>query len=219
MATRIKICGITRAADAEQALELGADYLGIIVYEKSPRAVPMARIPELLEVIPRGRRVLVDVAPDNERLRRFADCGFDACQIHFDLDAPMAAVAGWSDLVGPDALWLAPRIAPEVIDFPQILMGFADTLLLDAFDRSAYGGTGQAGRNWQRFLDCTVLFQHKRWILAGGLSPDNIGAALAFTEAEWIDVNSGVERAPGVKDPAKLAALFGRVREFDARRG
>ncbi len=212
MPVTVKICGITRAADARRALELGADYLGVIVYEKSPRAVPLQQVPRLLEAIPPAKRVLVDVMPSVERLEQCLALGFAACQIHFDLEAPLSALAGWSGVAGADALWLAPRIPPEEEAFPQIIMEFADTILLDTYARDAYGGTGKAGANWQRFLDCTLLYQHKRWILAGGLSPENIVEALRFTQAEWVDVNSGVESAPGIKDPARLELLFARIR-------
>lgn len=215
MATKVKICGITRAEDAELALSLGADYLGVNVYEKSPRAVPLERVPQLLEAIPEGKRVLVDVAPSGERLKTYFSCGFDVSQIHFDLDISMAKVAVWSGLVSPDSLWLAPRIPNSEPRFPQILMEFSETILLDTFDKEAYGGTGRSGENWQRFLDCTLLYQHKNWILAGGLSPDNILEALRFTQAEMIDLSSGVEASPGIKDPGKLRELFEQVREFD----
>ena len=211
MSTQVKVCGITRREDAELALSLGADFIGIIAYEKSPRAVPHERIPELLEVIPAGKRVLVDVAPALGRFEEALSLGFDFHQIHFDLDIAMAAVAGWSRLAGPGTLWFAPRIPPSEPHFPQILMEFADTFLLDTFDKRAYGGTGRAGQNWQRFLDYSILYQHKRWILAGGLSPDNVAEAVAFTQAEIIDVNSGVEAAPGIKDPDKLKQLFERL--------
>ena len=95
-------------------------------------------------------------------------------------------------------------------------MEFADTVLLDAYHKDAYGGTGIAGQNWQRFLDCSLLYQHKTWVLAGGLSPDNILDALSFTQARVVDVNSGVEVSPGIKDHDKLEQLFARVREYDA---
>jgi phosphoribosylanthranilate isomerase len=212
MPTRIKVCGITRREDAELALSLGADYIGIILYEKSPRAVAPGAVPSLLEVVPPGKRVLVDVATPADRLESYMSLGFDAFQIHFDLDIPMASVAGWAGLVGQDRLWVAPRIPAGEPNFPQILMEFADTILLDAYDKEAYGGTGRAGLNWQRFLDCSLLYQHKRWILAGGLSPDNVREALDFTQAGTIDVNSGVESAPGIKDPEKLRLLFEVVR-------
>jgi len=215
MTTQVKICGITRPEDAELALSLGADYIGIIVYEKSPRAVPLERIPSLLEHIPAGKRVLVDVSTPTDQLERYLSLGFDAYQIHFDLDVSMASVAAWSGLVGQHALWAAPRIPQSEPHFPQVLMEFADTLLLDAYDRNAYGGTGRSGENWQRFLDCTMLYQHKRWILAGGLSPETIGDALRFTQAAMVDVNSGVEASPGVKDSMRLREVFRAIRAHD----
>jgi len=215
MTTRVKICGITKPEDAEYALSLGADYIGVNVYEKSPRAVPFNRLPEILEAIPKGKRILVDVAPPIERLEKYYQSGFDACQIHFNLDVSMAEVAAWSRLCGPDGLWVAPRIPNTEPRFPQILMEFCNTILLDTFDKDAYGGTGRSGENWQRFLDCTLLYQHKRWILAGGLSPDNIIGALQGTQAEFVDLSSGVEASPGIKDHEKLRDFFARVREYD----
>lgn len=216
MTTRIKVCGITRPQDAELALELGADYLGLNVYAKSPRSVNEKQLKQLLEIIPPGKRVLVDVATATDQLELYLTHCFDAYQIHFDLEVSMATVAAWSGIVGQHAFWAAPRIPPSERDFPQILMEFTDTLLLDAFDRHKYGGTGKAGANWQRFLDCTVLYQHKRWILAGGLAPANIAKALSFTQAEMVDVNSGIESAPGIKDPAKMREFFAAVRAHDS---
>ena len=213
MRPKVKVCGITRVEDAELALSLGADYIGINVYPESPRAVSLDDVPALLEVIPSGKRVVVDVAPELEQVAAYKELGFERFQFHFDLTISMAAVAGWSEAVGPVALWLAPRIPHNELAFPQILMEFCETLLLDTFDKKLYGGTGIAGQNWQRYLDCTVLYQHKRWILAGGLSPDNVAEALAFTQAQMIDIGSGVEASPGIKDPRKLRALFESLKE------
>jgi phosphoribosylanthranilate isomerase len=212
MDTKIKVCGLTRREDVELALELGADQLGFIVYAKSPRAVNEAQLADLLELVPPGKRVMVDVATATDELENYLHYQFDHYQLHFDLEISMATVAAWSGIVGQHALWLAPRIPPKERDFPQILMEFADTMLLDAFDRNAYGGTGKAGTNWQRFLDCTVFYQHKKWILAGGLSPDNIVDALRFTQAGHVDVNSGIESAPGIKDHARMRAFFAAVK-------
>ncbi|MEX0326631.1 MAG: phosphoribosylanthranilate isomerase [Puniceicoccaceae bacterium] len=212
MSTKVKICGVTRREDIELALSLGADYIGINVYEKSPRSVAVDKIPSLLEAIPEGKRVLVDVAPAQQRLEGHLELGFDYFQLHFDLDISMAAVAAWSGLVGPEALWVAPRIPPQEHAFPQILMEFSETILLDTYSKVAYGGTGESGQNWQRFLDCTLLYQHKNWILAGGLSPDNVREAVDFTQAVTIDLASGVEASPGIKDPEKLKRLFEALR-------
>ncbi len=215
MKTRVKVCGITCRQDAERALALGADYLGVILYPKSPRAVAEEDLPGLLSAIPEGKRVLVDVSTPTDRLEHLLGYGFDACQIHFDLEISMATLAGWSGLAGAEALWLAPRIGPADRSFPQVIMEFAETILLDAWDPDKYGGTGKGGENWQRFLDCTLLYQHKSWILAGGLGPENIREALRVTEAAMVDVNSGVEASPGRKDKEKLQRFFDEVAVHD----
>jgi phosphoribosylanthranilate isomerase len=212
----IKVCGITSAADAEMALELGADYVGVILYAKSPRAVPLNRLSEIFAVVPEGKRVLVDVATPTEVLSEYRNLPFDHFQMHFDLDVAIATVAAWAGIVGRERLWLAPRIPPQEAYFPQIIMEFADTLLIDTYAKEAFGGTGKAG-NWQRFIDWSTLYQHKQWILAGGLSPLNISAALEATQAALIDVNSGVESAPGVKDRAKLEQLMQAIGEWSER--
>lgn len=216
MAVQVKVCGITNLDDAKLALDLGADYLGVIVYPKSPRALTIEKATELLELLPRGKRVLVDVATGTDVMEEYRRLPVDFFQIHFDLEIAIASVAAWSGLVGENRLWLAPRVPPEEPYFPQIVMEFAHTFLVDAYDKHAYGGTGQVA-NWQRFLDWSTLYQHKRWILAGGLNPENIAEALQSTGAEMVDVNSGVEASPGVKDPVKMREFFTSLREAEAR--
>ena len=207
MRPEVKICGITRLEDIELALSLGADYLGIIVYERSPRGVPMKRLPRLLEAIPEGKRVLVDVATPTDLLAQYNEFPFDFYQLHFDLDIAIATVASWSGIVGSERLWLAPRIPPQEPHFPQIIMEFSDTMLVDSYAKNQYGGSGKTG-NWQSFLDWSTLYQHKQWILAGGLSPLNIEDAIKICQPAIVDVNSGVEAQPGIKDPALLKQLF-----------
>ncbi len=214
MSTQVKVCGITRLEDAKHALDLGADYLGINLFKGSPRSVPLERVPELLEAIPVGKRVLVDVSTPTDLLDQYLDLGFDYYQIHFDLNIAIATVAAWSGLVGRERLWLAPRVPPGDVSFPQIIMEFADTFVFDTFSKTSFGGTGRKG-DWQRFLDWTTLYQHKSWILAGGLGPENITEALRVTAPAVIDVNSRVESGPGLKDEAKLEDLFEKVRAFD----
>lgn len=209
-AIQVKICGLTRPEDAEAAFSSGADYGGIILAKKSSRAVPLERVPEVLTQIPGGSRVMVDVATGTDELERIGDMGFDYFQIHFDLDISLATVAGWSGVVGRERLWLAPRIPPEQDTFPQVLLEFADTFVLDTYSPTQHGGTGKTG-DWQSFADWQTLYQHKRWILAGGLTPKNIGPALAATGAEVVDVGSGVEAVPGIKDHSRIKALFAAI--------
>lgn len=206
MSPHIKICGLTRWVDANAALDLGADYCGMIVYPKSPRFVTRDQAWDLCQRIPAGKRVMVDVNTGADELEDWADCGFDYFQIHCDLDVNLATLAAWSGLVGADRLWLAPKIPPGD-SFPQAILDFADTILIDAYHKDQYGGTGKTG-NWEKFAEWSTMYAHKRFILAGGLTPDNVAEAARVTGAETVDVSSGVEASPGVKDPAKLLALF-----------
>jgi len=206
---QIKVCGLAREADIDLALELGADYCGFIVYPKSPRGVSLERAAQLAARVPEGKRVLVDVETGSEELERRRGLGFDYFQIHTGLRgglATPAALAAWSGLVGKERLWLAPRVAPGQ-GFPEATLEFADTILVDTFKKGRYGGTGQTG-DWARFAQLQETYPDSHWILAGGLSPANVSEALVETGARHLDLNSGVESSPGVKDEAKLRELF-----------
>lgn len=206
----VKVCGITQADHGESALALGADFLGINVYNKSPRCVDEPTARRLCNTFPPGQRVCVTVNPGTDELDHLTDFGFDKFQIHCDLEASLLSVAAWSGIVGRENLWLAPRIPPGEA-FPQSILEFCDTILIDAFHRDVYGGTGKTA-DWQRFADFATLYAHKQFILAGGLNPENIVEAIASTGTDFVDVNSGVESEPGVKNENKLAALFENIR-------
>ncbi len=206
MNLKIKICGITRAEDGELALALGADYVGMICYEKSPRAVDAMEARQLCNTFPPGKRVFVDVNTGTHELENFGDMGFDKFQIHCAYDMDIATVAAWSGIVGRENLWLAPKWPPGE-PFPQLVLEFCDTVLVDTFHKDAYGGTGETG-DWGRFADLLALYPHKEFILAGGLNPGNISDAIRESGAHFVDVNSGVEREPGLKDADKLRELF-----------
>ncbi|TVP80267.1 MAG: phosphoribosylanthranilate isomerase [Puniceicoccaceae bacterium] len=203
---QIKICGLTREADVDLALSLGADYFGFIVYPKSPRGLSLERAAELAQRVPRGKRVLVDVETGTQELERYREAGFDFFQIHCGLQVGLATLAAWSGLVGADRLWLAPRVAPED-DFPLATLEFAQTLLVDTYVPGQVGGTGVVG-DWGRFSELSAAHPLTKWILAGGLGPANVLQALSQTAADHLDINSGVESAPGIKDPAKLREVF-----------
>jgi phosphoribosylanthranilate isomerase len=202
----IKICGLTRESDVDLALSLGADYCGFIVYPKSPRGLSLDRARELAERVPAGKRVLVDVETGTEELERHREAGFDFFQIHCGLQISLATLAAWSGLVGPEKLWLAPRVPPED-SFPLAVLEFAETILVDTYMKDQVGGTGVVG-DWARFNQLSTQYPQRNWVLAGGLAPDNVLQALSETGAAHLDINSGVESAPGIKDPAKLRELF-----------
>lgn len=203
----VKICGLTREADVDLAVELGADFFGFIVYPKSPRGLTIERAVELARRVPEGRRVLVDVETGAEELERYRGAGFDYFQIHTGLDLGLATLAAWSGLAGRERLWIAPRIKPGET-FPRMVLEFADTVLLDTYHADRVGGTGETG-DWEGFALQKGMHPQVKWVLAGGLNPQNVLAAIAASGAERVDLNSGVESEPGVKHPEKLRELFG----------
>jgi phosphoribosylanthranilate isomerase len=204
----VKVCGITRARDGAAALEAGASHIGFILYEQSPRAITLEQVGALMAALPLPveKPVAVEVNPDPERLAGMATVGFARYQLHFPHDLPRERIAEWAEIVGRENLWLAPKLPPDQ-PFPENLLEFAEAFLIDAFAEDAYGGTGHTA-DWSRFAGLKERFPEKKWILAGGLSPDNVVEAIAATGAGHIDANSGVESAPGIKDPEKIKALF-----------
>jgi phosphoribosylanthranilate isomerase len=202
---QLKICGITRQGDAEAAVLIGADFLGFILYPKSPRFLSLGAFGKLLPQLPQSRKVAVMVRPTAEELATFGEAGLDFFQLHFDPDVDRSLVETWDTVVTPDRLWLAPRLAPSQT-FPDWLLPLADTFLIDTFRKDSFGGSGEIG-DWDGFRNLQTAHAGKNWILAGGLTPENISEALARTGAKAVDVNSGVERSPGTKDPEKLVAL------------
>ncbi len=199
---RLKVCGLTSLVDAELADRCGADYLGFILYPKSPRQIALAQYAALAKRLPDRRRVAVSVEPTLDELAAMRAAGFDYFQIHFRSETPHATVVAWSELVGVERLWLAPKLPPASDVAPEWLP-LAKYFLLDTFHESGFGGSGQVG-DWAKFARHLAAHPTQKWILAGGLNPENIGDALRASGARFVDVNSGVEAAPGVKDHEKL---------------
>jgi phosphoribosylanthranilate isomerase len=208
---RIKVCGLTSLVDADFADRCGADYLGFILYPKSPRRISLETFRAMAGHLPERKKVAVVVEPTIGELALLGDVGFAFFQIHFRHDFPPSTVAAWSRMIGPERLWLAPKL-PEPADVAPELLPLASHFLLDTFHADKFGGTGQTG-NWAKFARHQQAHPEKTWILSGGLNADNIGEALARSGARFVDVNSGVEAAPGVKDHAKLKHFMVRLHE------
>ena len=202
---RLKVCGLTSLVDADAADAVGADYLGFIFYPKSPRFVSLLQYQAMQERLPPRKRVAVSVEPTVEELAKQMELDFDFFQIHFNPQTAVETVAAWAGTVGASRLWLAPRLPPGAEISPELLP-LAETFLLDTFHPDKMGGTGATG-DWAKFKRYQQTYAGKRWILSGGLSPDNIAEAVTATGAKYLDVNSGVEQVPGIKSPAKLQAL------------
>src|ERR1017187_8440326 len=208
---QIKVCGLTSLADARFADACGADFLGFVLCPKSPRYVSIKQYRSMAGRLPERHKVAVTVEPYPEALLALRGEGFDHFQVHFRHDLPLARIESWTHSVGAETLWLAPKLPPEV-DVPASWLGLSRGILLDAFDTALFGGTGKAG-DWSKFKSHRQKQTGKTWVLSGGLNPENIGEALAKPGARFVDVNSGVESAPGVKDHARLKAFVTRSEE------
>jgi phosphoribosylanthranilate isomerase len=207
---RVKVCGLTSHVDAEFADRCGADYIAFNLYPKSPRYLPLAAYRAMAARLPERRKVAVSVEPTPAELQTMRAAGFDFFQIHFRHDLPVATVKTWSKVVGPEHLWLAPKLPPAV-DVPPALLPLAEYFLLDTFHDNKFGGTGLTG-DWGKFARHQQAHPDTTWILSGGLDADNVGEALRASGARFVDVNSGVESAPGVKDHEKLKAFVVALR-------
>jgi phosphoribosylanthranilate isomerase len=196
---RVKICGLTRAEDAALAVELGADAVGFIFWPKSPRVTTIANVRAIGRSLPgfvTRVGVFVDAPPD-EVATTAADAGLDAVQLHGEEDVERYAAVSARVIKG---MALDDDIAVQrAIDLPSHA-----TPLVDAADRERRGGTGQLA-DWSR---AARVAARRPTVLAGGLSADNVAEAIRQVRPWAIDVSSGVEDAPGVKNAARLRQLF-----------
>lgn len=195
---KIKICGITEGDDALHAIDCGADALGFVFYDRSPRAITrktartiIAQLPPLVTVV----GLFVNADPGT--VREVADdCGLDLIQYHGD--------------ESPEIVRLAPRRSIRALRvreneiFDEIARYPASGLLLDAWVSGSFGGTG-VPCNWEI---AAAIAKKRPVILAGGLTPENVATAIQAVRPYGVDVSSGVEATPGHKDRKKVAAFI-----------
>ncbi len=192
MNVKVKICGITRVEDALAAIDFGADMIGINFYARSPRSVSMERAREIREVIPEAHEVVGVFV--NAAREFIMDCleqmRLDLLQFHGD--EPESFLEGW-----PVPVIRALRLKPGE-KFQPAASATSRYTLLDTFHPGFYGGTGaKRPLSDLRGLDLTRAF------ISGGLNPDNVHEAAELSPYA-VDVASGVESAPGIKDHDKL---------------
>lgn len=203
---RLKFCGLTSLVDVEFADRLGADYLGFILHPKSPRYLALRQFRDMAPLLPDGRKkVAVVVEPSDEELARILEAGFDRVQIHFRLPIDSVRLAQWEKIVGRDRLWLAPKLPPRTA-FPPEVLAVKTTILWDTYHESGFGGSGLTG-DWASFSEHQAAHPDRQWVLAGGLNSENIEQALQESGARFVDVGSGIEAAPGIKDHVKMKAF------------
>lgn len=202
---RVKICGLTRAEDVEAASEAGAAYLGFVFFPPSPRSLAPGPARALMLAAPPGIvKVALAVDPDDALIETLAGLPLDMVQLHGH--EPPARVRAVRAALGlPVMKAIGVRTAADLAAI-EVFGGIADQLLIDA--KPPEGATRPGGNalafDWRlvggRRWPCP-------WLLAGGLTPENVAEAVRLTGAVQLDVSSGVESAPGIKDAARIRAF------------
>jgi phosphoribosylanthranilate isomerase len=210
-APSVKFCGLTRRADARLAASLGAGYGGVILAPGGKRSITPAAAAELFRELPLTRvGVFVDAGLDE--VRRAAEvAGLDVLQLHGS-EPPSEVAALRAE--GRWKVWKAvrPRSAAELREALELYRSGADALLLDGWSACAPGGTG-ARFPWEEISAYRdEVPRSLAVVVAGGLTPGNVERAIALLRPDVVDVSSGVESAPGVKDPAAMPAFLEAVR-------
>jgi len=197
--TRVKICGITRVEDALAAARAGADAIGLVFYAQSPRAVSVEQARAVVQALPpyiTTVGLFVDAAPQEIRAV-LTELPLDLLQFHGN-ESPEACR-------GHGRPYVKALRMREGMDLTDLARSYNDAvgILVDSYVEGVPGGTGQSF-DWSR-LPGGLSFP---LILAGGLTPDNVAAAVAQVRPWAVDVSGGVEAAPGVKDAAKIEAFI-----------
>jgi phosphoribosylanthranilate isomerase len=206
VSVKVKFCGITRPEDATMAAALGADAIGFVFYEKSPRYIEPAAAAEIISRLPPFVcKVGLFVNSEKERVERIvSETGIDLVQYHGD-ESPAKCESG------PKPWMKAIRVHRETnIEAEAARFGGASAIFLDAYDDAAYGGTG-------RSFDWGVIPRDmpRPVILAGGLTPQNVGEAIRIAAPYAVDVSGGIESYEGIKDPAKMKKFLAEARSIE----
>lgn len=206
---RVKICGITQIEQGKAIVNLGADSIGFICVPESPRYVTPDRLKAIADSLP-SKTVKVGVFANHgviEIISVVEQAHLSAIQLH-GAESPefcrqlRQAIKPEIELIKALRIKSAASLAQT-----SAYLDCVDTLLLDAYHPQMLGGTGHT-INWQ---DLAQFKPAIPWLLAGGLTPNNIGEALSHLQPDGVDLSSGVERSPGDKDLAKVAQLFAAI--------
>jgi len=203
MSVLVKICGLTNLNDTLDAVELGADYLGFNFYPDSPRFIPYEKAAEIFQEIPTNiPKVGVFVNEDIDRAVDLSvDLGLDFMQFHGDESPEQLNPIGHP--------WYKVFRLKSEKDLEEIPLYQCEWILVDAYSEKAYGGTGLTAQ-WDLVHHAAKL--GKKIILAGGLTPENISVAVATINPFMVDVASGVESEPGLKDRHKMEVFITRAK-------
>jgi phosphoribosylanthranilate isomerase len=244
--TWVKICGMTNLEDALVAVDAGADAVGFVFYEKSPRCVTVETAREICEKLPESvEKIGVFVGADEDPINVLLQAGLTGTQCYMSVDGVAGSNARTKaigrncvptycrnlfafsmTLFGEDVNQVERMAAgfaesrkkiPDSLSIPD---GLLDTFLIDSGNSSQPGGTGHTF-DWKnaRGLGERMRKSGLKLVVAGGLKPENVGEAIEILRPWGVDVVSGVEERPGKKDPGKVRAFVKAVRDFDRKVG
>jgi len=204
MSVLIKVCGMTRPEQAEAIDAMGADFLGFVFAAKSPRRVTASHVASI--AAGKARRVGVFVEQDAETVKRIMDeAKLDLAQLHGGQDQAFCRAVGPSRVI--KVFWPESRASRQALE--QDMAGFGDLCAFMLLDAGASGGGH--GKSLD-FAALAGLNAPRPWLLAGGLTPENAALALGEAHAAGVDLNSGVEISPGVKDMVKVRHILHTLR-------
>lgn len=203
MSTKVKICGLTSVADAVAAAEAGADMIGLMFYDQSPRNISIAQAVEISRALsPFVLKVGVFVNPEEAQvMEAITACGLNLLQFHGDEPSDFCTQFG--------AMSVKALRVQNAESLAALENYSTDAFLLDAYSKSGLGGTGEKF-NWDLAIEAQKF--GKPIFLAGGLTPENVADAVRKVQPFAADVSSGVESAPGKKDAAKVRAFIQAVK-------
>lgn len=211
MIQRVKICGITRASQGCAIAQLGATALGFICTCKSPRYIEMEAIAAITQQLPSSIDrigVFVD-AEIGEIFRIVTGANLSGVQLH-GAESPEFCRQLRQKLPKTELIKALKIKTPKSLTQAQAYFDCVDTLLLDAYHPQLLGGTGET-LDWRSLQNFQPPLP---WLLAGGLTPENLAEALQLLHPQGIDLSSGVERSPGDKDLEQVARLFSTLNPF-----
>ena len=243
--TWVKICGMTNLEDALVAVDAGADAVGFVFYEKSPRCVTVEVAREIVAKLPEEvEKIGVFVGPDEDPINVLQQTGLTGTQCY--ISAKGDAGSNSHKAIGRDCLpphfrslmaFPMSLFSGDVSEVERVLTGFAesrkrmpegvsipdgflDTFLLDSGNLRQPGGTGDTF-DWKKARGLAEGMRKggSKLVVAGGLTPENVGVAISILQPWGVDVVSGVETRPGKKDPKKVRAFVNVVREMDRKVG
>ena len=212
----VKICGLSTAATLDAALEACADMVGFVFFPKSPRHIDWATARALgRRVEGRAKVAALSVDADDETIERIVDAlSPDLMQLHGG-ETP-ARVKRIGELCARPTMKAIGVATGADLAAAEAYEGVADTLLIDAKPPKDAALPGGNGRPFDWGLARDIQFR-RPWLLSGGLDPETVEAAIAQSGASGVDVSSGVESAPGVKDPARIRTFVAAARRAFAR--